>query len=152
MSLSAKEAADAVGMTKQGIIKSIRNGRLSASKDEKGQWRIDPAELFRVYKAPTTVYPIPETTSSRWHTQENTPNIHLINTELRVRLEAAEAQNKDLRSRLEKIEIKSEKRESELKTEKEKLLALIERQSLMLEHEQASTTKIHKGWFGWLKG
>jgi len=24
-------------------------GRLSASKDEKGQWFIDPAELFRVY-------------------------------------------------------------------------------------------------------
>lgn len=49
MSLSAKDAAERVGMTKPGIIKAIRQGRVSAEKDQKGEWRIEPAELFRVY-------------------------------------------------------------------------------------------------------
>jgi hypothetical protein len=47
------EAAKEVGLTKPAIFKSIQKGRLSASKDEKGQWLIDPAELFRVYPPAT---------------------------------------------------------------------------------------------------
>lgn len=55
VNLSAQEAADAVGMSKPGIIKAIKSGRISATKDLNGGWRIEPAELFRVYSAVTTV-------------------------------------------------------------------------------------------------
>ena len=48
-SLSAKEAAEAVGMTKAGLLKAVRKGTLSAEKDHNGEWKIDPAELFRAY-------------------------------------------------------------------------------------------------------
>jgi hypothetical protein len=48
--LSAREAAEQVGLTKQAIIKAIRKGTISAQKDLSGEWRIDPAELFRVYQ------------------------------------------------------------------------------------------------------
>jgi adenylosuccinate lyase len=51
MSLSAAQAADQVGMTKQGLIKAIRTGKVSAQKDVHGQWSIEPVELFRVYPA-----------------------------------------------------------------------------------------------------
>ena len=54
-SLSAREAAEQVGLTKQAIIKAIRKGTISAVKDESGEWRIEPAELFRVYQAIATV-------------------------------------------------------------------------------------------------
>jgi len=47
--LTLAEAAKQTGLTKPAIFKSIQKGRVSASKDEKGQWIIDPAELFRVY-------------------------------------------------------------------------------------------------------
>lgn len=50
MSLSAKEAAEQVGLSKQAILKAINRGQLSATKDRKGEWRIDPAELFRVWE------------------------------------------------------------------------------------------------------
>jgi hypothetical protein len=53
--LSAREAADQVGLTKQAIIKAIRKGTISAEKDVSGEWRIDPAELFRVYQATAKV-------------------------------------------------------------------------------------------------
>ncbi len=49
--LSLRKAAEETGLTKPAILKSINNGRLSAKKDDKGHWQIDPAELFRVYPA-----------------------------------------------------------------------------------------------------
>ena len=51
MSLSPAEAAKHVGLTKQSIIKGIRSGRVSAIKDSKGEWQIEPVELFRVWPA-----------------------------------------------------------------------------------------------------
>lgn len=47
--LTAREAGERVGKSRQAIIKAIRKGTLSATKDGGGEWRIDPAELFRVY-------------------------------------------------------------------------------------------------------
>jgi uncharacterized protein YicC (UPF0701 family) len=48
--LTLTEAAKATGLTRPGLLKAIQTGRLSASKNDLGQWRIDPAELFRVYE------------------------------------------------------------------------------------------------------
>ena len=140
MGLSAKQAADAVGMTKQGIIKSIRNGRLSAIKDDKGQWKIDPAELFRVYEAPKTVDPTPEATSSRRHTPQNTPDLHLINTELRVKLEAAEQRCLDLERQVHK----AEEREGQL-------MEVVQSQTRMLEHRPEPVEVKPKRWFSWFQ-
>jgi TolA-binding protein len=47
--LSLKDAAEAVGLTKPALFKAIKAGRLSATKDDRNQWHIDPAELFRAY-------------------------------------------------------------------------------------------------------
>jgi len=49
MGISAKEAAEAVGMSRNGIIKAIKEGRVSGKKNDKGEWEIEPCELFRVY-------------------------------------------------------------------------------------------------------
>lgn len=46
---SLKAAAEAAGVGKPAILKSIKKGRVSAKKNAKGQWEIDPAELHRVY-------------------------------------------------------------------------------------------------------
>jgi hypothetical protein len=52
--LSAREAGNRVGLSKQAILKAIHKGTISAVKDEAGEWRIEPAELFRVYPATAT--------------------------------------------------------------------------------------------------
>ena len=57
MSLTAKEAADQVGMSRQGITKAIHQGKLSAQKDLNGQWQIEPVELFRVYEPVSCTQP-----------------------------------------------------------------------------------------------
>lgn len=49
MEITLAEAATAVNMTKPGLLKAIKSGRLSAVKDANGTWKLDTAELFRVY-------------------------------------------------------------------------------------------------------
>lgn len=50
MNISLSEAAKLVGMSKNGIVKAIKNGKISGQKNIHGQWEIEPAELTRVYK------------------------------------------------------------------------------------------------------
>ena len=59
------QAAKATGKQKSTILEAIRNGRISAAKDDLGRYQIDPAELHRVYppivqterdETPTTPY------------------------------------------------------------------------------------------------
>ena len=42
-------AAAAVGRNKTAILRAIEAGKISVSKDENGEWQIDPAELHRIY-------------------------------------------------------------------------------------------------------
>src|SRR3954453_7071487 len=44
-------ASQATGCAKSTILRAIKAGRLSAARDDIGQWAIDPAELFRVFPA-----------------------------------------------------------------------------------------------------
>jgi hypothetical protein len=42
-------AAQACGLNKSTVLRAIKAGKVSATRDEHGQWQIDPAELHRVY-------------------------------------------------------------------------------------------------------
>src|SRR6202040_1863859 len=53
MSYTLGQAAKAVGMSKTSILRSINAGRISAGRNEFGQWAIEPCELHRVYPALT---------------------------------------------------------------------------------------------------
>ena len=103
---SLGKAAKEVGKSKATISKALKSGKLSyLSKDTEG-YKIDPAELFRVFPKSVSSKP-PETVSSeRLETPKETP----INSIL-------ERENKLLREQLTKAE-----------TEKAKLLDIVERQ------------------------
>ncbi len=47
--LTLAEAAKAVGLSRTALFKAIQAGRLSATKNDKGHFVVDPSELFRVY-------------------------------------------------------------------------------------------------------
>ncbi|MCB0018210.1 MAG: hypothetical protein KDE09_10510 [Anaerolineales bacterium] len=47
--LTMGEAAKQAGISKATLSRAIKNGRVSATRNDKGGWDIDPAELFRVY-------------------------------------------------------------------------------------------------------
>ena len=101
MNLSAKEAAEHVGMTKQGIIKAIRGGKISAQKDVNGEWRIEPVELFRVYTPVNGSSHQPEETSLQEDTPENTVSLQREIELLREMLADKDDVIRDLRGRLD---------------------------------------------------
>ena len=61
---SLKEAAEAVGVVKPALLKAIQKGRISAVKNDIGQWIINPSELYRVYK-PVSRETLPKNESER---------------------------------------------------------------------------------------
>ncbi|MFV0514932.1 MAG: hypothetical protein ACK5MY_15080 [Jhaorihella sp.] len=84
MAYTLGEAAKATGKSKATISKAIKSGRISASKDETGTFRIDPAELHRVY-TPTVSDERKETPIGLEENRVNDGHIR----ELQARLEAA---------------------------------------------------------------
>lgn len=99
MVLTAKKAADTVGMTKAGIIKAIHTGKLSAVKNVHGQWEIEPAELFRVYKPFT-----PSTANDNGQVddglQAKLTGLQAENAGLKALVEALQSERNDIRERL----------------------------------------------------
>lgn len=63
------QAANATGKSKSTILKAIKNGRISAKKDDLGNWSIDPAELSRVFE----VTVLSNTKSNETEHPSNTP-------------------------------------------------------------------------------
>lgn len=47
--LTMGQAAKEAGISKATLSRAIKNGRVSACRNDKGGFDIDPAELFRVY-------------------------------------------------------------------------------------------------------
>ena len=94
------QAAKAVGKGKTTILKAIKSGRISAKKENNGQWAIDPSELYRVYQ------PVNENSSPTDEKERTDTPSELI--ELRVQVQALNEQNSllkderdDLRQRLD---------------------------------------------------
>ena len=83
MGYTLGQASNATGRSKSTIQAAIKSGRISAQKDDIGQWSIDPAELHRVFAVS-----VPNTHKS--NDAEPTQNTELLieNAKLKARLEA----------------------------------------------------------------
>jgi hypothetical protein len=49
MSYTVAAAAAATSPNKTTILRAIKSGKITGTKDEHGQWHVDAAELHRVY-------------------------------------------------------------------------------------------------------
>ena len=59
MALTLNQAAKTCGRSKSTLLEAIRSGRMSAPKDDRGHYAIDPAELHRAF--PFSISrPVPE--------------------------------------------------------------------------------------------
>lgn len=111
--LTLGEAEKEVGVTKSTISRAIKDGRLSANRNEHGHYQIDPAELFRVYP-PNNQHDQEERNTSRNATQQavqhhatpqNDSDEHEMVPWLRKRLERAEEKLSQTESLLEEREL-----------------------------------------------
>lgn len=95
-----RTAAKEAGVSAPTILRAIRSGRISAPKNDKGDYEIDPSELFRVF-LPVTVEP-----------HKEAPDVTVLQAKIENLETMLALQNesvKDLRERLNNSE--SERRE-----------------------------------------
>ena len=107
MSYTLSQAAEATDKSRMTIQRAIKKGRISASKDDSGQYQIDPSELHRVYE------PVSENdTGNRNILQRDTRNdtsmlqaevdhLHQLLQERDRRIEDKNEYIEDLRQRLD---------------------------------------------------
>jgi len=98
MELTLAEAAKSVKRTKQALAVAIQKGRISASKDANGQWRIDAAELFRVYPSAKE-----DVGDARRHLDILPPSENTEIRELQTRISALEELRRTEHARAEEL-------------------------------------------------
>ncbi|MBF0482217.1 MAG: hypothetical protein HQK82_11180 [Desulfovibrionaceae bacterium] len=113
--LTLQEAATQVGKSRSTIWRAVKSGKLSAHKQEDGDFLVDASELLRVY-------PHVARATSHDTANETERNIN-ENRSLQVELEAAKQRIRDL-----------EADKADLRGERDKLLAVVQ--------EQASSMKL----------
>lgn len=121
--LSANKAAKEAGIAKKTLLEAISSGRLTAAKNDKGHWEIDPAELFRAY---------PKTSSSELEKPQPTPQENQQKTSENSVLEV---EVKMLREQIERMDAERDRERSQLAEQIEVLKEQAERQSA--DHRQA---------------
>lgn len=145
--LSVQEAADRVGVVRQTIFKKIKQGKLSATQDHRGVMQIDVSELLRVFGR---LQPLEDTTGdSRGdkRSQPMSPATSVLQLELErakmhlqlkeKELEMAQERIEDLKSREQEFKA----RERAINDEKQQLLAVIDRQTLLLAAPRPARAK-----------
>jgi|HubBroStandDraft_6_1064221.scaffolds.fasta_scaffold541634_1 hypothetical protein len=88
-------AATAAGLSKSTIHRAIKAGRISATKNDTGDWSIDPAELHRVFP-PVTVEPVPLE-------RDATPQLEAMVAKLEVEITALKGISDLLRCQLDDV-------------------------------------------------
>lgn len=115
--LSLNKAAKEAGIAKSTLLEALNNGRMSAEKNEKGHWEIDPSELFRVF---------PKASSYNPGKPIHTP---LENHQKTSQNSAMEIEVKMLREQIERMDAERERERSQLTNQIEALRDQAERQS-----------------------
>ena len=109
MSYTLGTAATATGKSRATIHRAIKNGKISARKNEHGQYEIDAAELLRVYPAKQAN----ETSNGVASRQLNTVAIQVEIDALKVERERERRQYedtiRDLRARLDRWDSERER-------------------------------------------
>ena len=121
--LSANKAAKEAGIAKKTLLEAISSGRLTAAKNDKGHWEIDPAELFRVY---------PKT--SFLESEKPQPTLQ-ENSQKASEASVLEVEVKMLREQIERMDAERERERAQLGDQIEAFKEQAERQSA--DHRQA---------------
>lgn len=147
-SLSLNKAAKEAGVAKTTLLSALNSGRISAEKNDKGHWQIDPSELFRVFPRTGSLEPAE-------------PNATPIKNHQRPTKDSAlEIEVKMLREQISRMDAERNREREQLSSQIETMRGQIERQSA--DHRQALAVLTdqrdkpfqgdRKGFFARLKG
>lgn len=136
--LTVRDAADRVGVTRQTIFKAIKQGKLSATVDARGQKQIDITELLRVYGRlqPPDDTPRDKRDGGQLSSQTTTTGVLQLELErAKMQLQVKDLELATMRERVEELKTREQEakaRERTVSEEKQQLLTIIDRQTLLL--------------------
>jgi hypothetical protein len=105
MGLTIGEAATQTGKSKSTLSRAIKQGKMSASRNDDGSFSIEPSELFRVYKRvyDATAETAKNVTNDAGGTSNGTPEKDIEIATLRAELHAAREKIDDLKQMTDEI-------------------------------------------------
>ena len=150
--LSLNKAAKEAGVAKSTILEALNSNdparKLSAEKNAKGHWEIDPAELFRVF---------PKTSSDQSSEPIATP---VENHQKPLSTSGLEIEVKMLREQIDRMDTEREREREQLVDQIESLRGQMERQSadhraaiaVLTDQRAQQPEKPRKGFWARLAG
>ena len=136
--LTAKESSELTGNTKAAIIKAIKSGRLSAKKNDRGEWRIDKAELLRVY---------PDNENQRQKVDTSTPHKNSgLQAEIEVLQQERERERRQLEQTIEDLRRRLDESEDERRKTADKLTGLLTHQQEQKTSQKLPEGRMAKAW------
>jgi uncharacterized coiled-coil protein SlyX len=152
MQYTAGEAAKATGKNIATITRAIKSGKISASKDDSGAWRIDPSELHRVFPGLAQVLQNSEMQQDAIPTQnQESSSTKALEEELAVLRERVRSQDQLLADRADQIaDLRTRlDREGE---ERRKLAAILTDQrprSVEVSPAEPVSPPLPRSWWPW---
>lgn len=162
--LTLGQAARAVGKEKPTVLRALQKGKISAQKDENGEWAIEPAELFRVFPPVTEQpqgNPLAATGNVTIDNLQETPSATPDNGGSAALIAALREQIADLREDRQRERANADELRRQLdeeRAERGRLLNVIERQAeqvkLLTDQrvKEAEPPPKPKGLWAWLVG
>ena len=124
MALTLAEAAQATGLNRSTVLRAIKSGKISGTRDHNGQWSVEPAELFRVFP--------PAEAAPKAAPQPAQPDV-----ELRVRLQVAEERLSELKQLLEDNRVQHDRAMTDMRAQRDSWQAQAERLAITAQGAQA---------------
>jgi excisionase family DNA binding protein len=137
MPYTVAEAAKAIGKSKPTILRAIRRGQISATRDDAGAFRIDAAELHRVF-------PLPDTDADRDPDDNATRR-----DDLRQRLAVAEARLTETQDAVRTRDDTIIDLRRRLDTATEQLGEALQQVRLLTDQRTPSAAPARRSWLPW---
>src|SRR4051794_17077755 len=141
---SLAQAATAVGRNRSSVLRAIKAGKVTAVRDEAtGEWRIEPAELHRLYPVADT----PEREQANAQPRNDAAQVEI--RELRARLADKDDVIADLRRQRDRAQ-------EALSAAQERVAALLTDQRSTLPAApiapQPAAPVLRRAWLPWRRG
>ena len=134
------EAAKQAHVSKPTLSKAVKDGRLSAEKQPDGSYKIQPAELFRVYP--------PAAKKAITETQTGNLELLLKFKEVETKLEVTEKRLLDKESEIENFRAQV----GDLRTERERWRTQAEQITRLLTDQREKEQAKKPRFWAWLSG
>jgi septal ring factor EnvC (AmiA/AmiB activator) len=131
------QAIAATGRSRSTLIRAIRQGTITATRDKSGTYLVEPSELHRVFPASDHGMPDDLANGSSRH------------AEIAARLEAEQAKNAILLDQVQDLRRRLDQADTDRRQALDRLAAAQERITALLTDQRPTASPPRRRWWHW---